>query len=168
MSPNNLAAALAEFRVTVQQIRDAYPGLTDEDLSDTFEGESLGLEAALLRTLRSAVEREATADALKEMARTMQARMARLAEGAQMLRAAVLNVMTEAGVKKIQAPDMSVSIGAGKQRVQVTDEELIPLDLCRTKIEPDKTKIGKALEAGQEVPGASLSNSVPVLTIRRS
>lgn len=168
MARVDLTGALSEFRAAVQAIHDAYPGLSDDDLADTIEGESGNLEAALLRTLRSAVEREATADALKEMARTMQARMARLAEGAQMLRAAVLNVMTEAGVKKIQAPDMSVSIGAGKQKVQVTDEDLIPLDLCRTKIEPDKAKIGKALEAGQEVPGASLSNSVPVLTIRRS
>lgn len=166
--PNNIPAALSEFRAAVQAIHDAYPGLTDDDLADTIEGESGDLEAVILRTLRSALEREATADALKEMGRTMQARMARLAEGAQMMRNAVLHAMTEAGIKKIPAPDMSVSIGAGKQKVQVTDEDLIPLDLCRTKIEPDKTKIGKALEAGQEVPGASLSNSVPVLTIRRS
>lgn len=164
----NLSAALSEFRAAVQAIHDAYPGLSDEDLADTVEGESGDLEQTILRTLRSALEREATAAALKEMADTMQARMKRLTEGAHNLRRAVLNVMTEAGVKKIAAPDMSVSIGKGKQKVQITDEEFVPLIFCRTRIEPDKAAIAKVLEAGGEVPGASLGNAAPTLTIRRS
>ena len=39
------------------------------------------------------------------------------------------------------------------------------VNLCETKIEPNKTKIKEALAAGP-VPGVELSNAEPTLSIR--
>lgn len=60
---------------------------------------------------------------------------------------------------------------AGSKSVQVFDETKIPAAFM-TKPEPpdpkpDKTAIGKALKAGEAVPGAVLSNGPPSLAIKR-
>lgn len=40
--------------------------------------------------------------------------------------------------------------------VDVFDAELVPLEFCRVKTEPDKTLIKEALQAGKEVAGARI------------
>jgi hypothetical protein len=42
------------------------------------------------------------------------------------------------------------------ERVEITAEQLIPIELCRIKQEPDKVAIKEKLKAGEEVPGAQI------------
>jgi hypothetical protein len=52
--------------------------------------------------------------------------------------------------------------------VHVTDVDALPVIMRREKtvIEPDKHALRAALEAGEEIPGAMLSNGMPVLTVK--
>jgi hypothetical protein len=150
------------------QLLDNFPDLTEDAdaLFDTLSGID-DFEEQCLAVLRNAIEREAMGRALAELIAGMQARKQRLEEGAKNLRNAVLHAMQETGQQRIKAPDFSVSIGAGKPKVMITEEAMIPEHLCRVKREPDKAAIGKALTSGQAVPGATLGNAAPFLSIHK-
>lgn len=166
--PNNLAAALSEFRATVQAIHDAYPGLTDDDLRDTCEGESGKLEDAIIASLRAAIEREACAAALGAMIEKMTARKSRFAEGAQALRVAALNAMIEAGLSSIPAPDLTVTVSQGRGKLVIPDTDAVPDIYCRIKREPDKKLIAALIhDTGGHPSWATFDNGQKILTVRR-
>jgi hypothetical protein len=157
--PAHLALATA--------IREAFPDESDGDLIDTIAGES-DLPDAIVAVLRAALEREAQAKAIKDelIARLIE-RARRLEDGAKSLRAAALQAMTEGGLKKVSAIDMSVSVGRGKARVIILDEMRVPDKFCKIVREPSKTLIAAELAAGREVDGATQGNVIPFLTIHR-
>ncbi len=163
----DLRRAVAIHRELVERIKAAFPAQTEESLADTIEGETQ-LDAAILATIRAALEREAMAEALGRMVEQMRARKDRLASGAETLRKAAKHAMTESGLTKLSAPDLTASVGNGPAKVVVTDEAALPEAYVRIKREPDKRAIGNALKDGHPVPGASLSNPEMQLTVRRS
>jgi hypothetical protein len=163
----NLLALVPAHRAIVAALRDAFPDESDDDLIDTIAGES-DLPGAVVAVLRAALEREAQAKAIKdELIARLTERARRLEDGATSLRAAALQAMQEAGLKKVSAIDMNVSVGRGKPRVIITDAGIIPFLLCRITREPSKTLIAAALQNGKDVPGATLGNPQPFLTIHR-
>jgi hypothetical protein len=158
--PAHLALATA--------IREAFPDESDGDLIDTIAGES-DLPDAIVAVLRAALEREAQAKAIKdELIARLTERARRLEDGAKSLRAAALQAMTEANLSSVKSIDMTISVGRGKGKVQITEPDLIPAALCRIIKEPNKAKIGKLLTSGTNVPGATLGNATPFLTVHRS
>ena len=164
---HNLLALVPAHRAIVSAIREAFPDESDDDLVDSIAGES-DLPDAIVAVLRAALEREAQAKAIKdELVARLTERARRLEDGARTMRAAALQAMQEAGLKKVSAIDMSISVGRGKPRVIITDAEVIPFPLCRIVREPNKTEIGKLLAEGTDVPGAALGNPQPFLTIHR-
>ena len=54
----------------------------------------------------------------------------------------------------------------GPQSVEIVDEGLLPEEFFRITKTPNKTLIGEKLKAGEDVPGAQLSNGGESLTIR--
>ena len=165
---SDLAPAVLNRLNLRDQLLDAYPELANDEaaLLDTLAGMD-GFEEQCAAALREALAREAMRDGLIELVRQMQARAERLNIGAEKLRAAVLQAMQSAGVPKLKAPDMSVSIGTPKRAVIITDAGLLPSTFVRIKHEPDKRAIAAALEAGKIVPGATLGNSTPFLQLHR-
>jgi len=164
----DLRALVPAHRAIVETIRAAFPDETDETLADTIEGES-DLPGAVVAVLRAALEREAQAKAIKdELIARLTERARRLEDGAKSLRAAVLQAMQEAGLPSIKSIDMTISIGRGKGKVQITEPDLIPSALCRIIKEPNKTEIGRLLAEGKTVPGACLGNGTSFLTVHRS
>jgi hypothetical protein len=157
-------------RALATAIRDAFPDESDDDLIDTIAGES-DLPDAIVAVLRAALEREAQAKAIKdELIARLLYRAHRLEDGAKSLRAAALQAMTEAGLPSIKAIDMSVSVGRGKPRVIITDPDLVPDALCKIVREPSKTLIAAAIKnfcGAKDIPGVTLSNPQPFLTIHR-
>ena len=109
------------------------------------------------------------ADRIREMfpAETMTARKRRFTEGARNLRLASLHAMEAVGLKKLAAPDMTVSVGTTRPKVLITDETAIPDDLCKLTRTPIKTDIAKAMAEGREVPGVTLGNPETHLTVHR-
>ena len=72
------------------------------------------------------------------------------------------------GKRTLRLPTATVSAVAGKQSVVITDAAALPFDMMSTKDPvPDKTAIRAELDAGRAVPGATLSNGTPSISIRR-
>lgn len=167
--PRDLGAAVSTHKALVEQVRAMFLSEDEESLADTIEGLTT-VDEAIFAVLRAAQEREAMALALREtIVKNMVARARRFEETAASMRLACLHAIHECGLKTpLRGPDFTVSVGVGKPKVIVKDEALLPDHLCRVKQrEPDKVAIGKALAAGQEVPGVELGNPMPSLSIHK-
>jgi hypothetical protein len=120
--------------------------------------------------MRQVAEREAHAKALGELITGMHERKQRLENGAKWLRAAVLHAMQEAGVPKIRAADMSLSVSPGKPKLVIVDETAVPAEFLRVKTEPDKKAIAEWLGQldAMSTPGwATWGNPVPYLSVHK-
>jgi len=137
---------------------------TDPDFVELMASETDILER-LRRILRAARHTEAQSEALAGIVKDNRERKARLDNKAERLRGVVLQAMSELGLKKLDGPDLTATVGSGKPKVVITDEAALPDDACVFKREPSKTAIAAALAEGP-VSGAEWSNSVPVLTVR--
>jgi hypothetical protein len=163
----DLRSLIPAHREIADRIRAMFPEESEENLADTIEGES-SLPGAIMIALRAAIEREANGKALGEIIETMVGRKRRLDEGARNIRLAALNAMSEGGLKKLAAPDLSVSVSYTKPKILLLDNgDSVPDEFCKIVRTPSKTDIAKAIAEGREVPGVTLSNPEPYLTVRR-
>ena len=157
----------AEWHRQREALLTAYPELlVDEDVFlDTLDGIT---EAAdfIAHWARQAREDEAMAKALRAMQADMTERYNRLEARADKRRSVALALMNAIGKKKIIRPDLTITVQAGRPAVRITDDAALPDEFCRTVRSPNKTAIRDALELGEPVPGAVLSNQEPTLTIR--
>lgn len=88
-----------------------------------------------------------------------------LAEHARRLRQAILDGFLESGAAGVETEHHSIGWSEGTAGAVVTGD--VPPEWMTTPApRPDLTKIAKALRAGQTVPGASLRNAAPHLTVR--
>jgi hypothetical protein len=160
----DLRQLVPAHQAIVDRIREMYPEATEDDLLDTIEGES-NLQDAIIAVMRHAIEREATGKALGDLIDRMTARKRRLEEGARSLRSAALQAMQESGLKKLPAPDFSLSVGQTKPKIIITDDKAVPDHFCKIERSPSKTMIADEFAAGRDVPGATRGNSTPFLTV---
>jgi hypothetical protein len=151
-------------QAVIDEIRVAGIDEDDSDFATLIESECDVLER-LRRIIRAARHAEAQSKALAEMQAEMRERKARFEKKADGLRAAVRWALGELGMKRLEAPDFTATLGSGKPKVIVTDDAALPDSLCRIKREPDKTALLAALQAGPVV-GAELGNAEPVITVR--
>ena len=115
---------------------------------------------------RKAREDEAMAEALRSIIDDMWTRKQRLSSRADKQRSLALCLMDAIGEKKIVRPDMTITVNAGRQKVIVTDENRVSDAFKKVVKTIDKTAIREALDTGETVPGAMLSNFTQTLTIR--
>jgi hypothetical protein len=148
------------------RLRDQMEAYGDEDLTlDMIEGETRLID--MIDALMSArAEDAAMAQALKAHQDDLAARKKRFEARADARKKLAQIALTEAGIRKLERPAYTASLSATPASVVITDDSALPDELCRIKREPDKTAIKKALQAGDEVRGASLSNGGETLTIR--
>lgn len=163
---NHLAVAVSNFRVIRDRIRAEEKDIDDVTLADTVEGLT-DLHEVLAAITRSALTDEALATGLKGRIREMQERLARLEERAGKRRQIARDAMLETAVKKITAPDFTVSLRPGTPSLVVVDEAAIPDEFW----EPQSPRLKRQelvveLKQGSAVPGAQLSNPEPVLSVR--
>jgi hypothetical protein len=148
--------AIQAAMVAAQQAISALPDDGDNVLLlNTIEGES-----DVLEVLDRVVE-HAVADAkLVELARE---RARRLEERAKRTRNVALQIIEALGVSPLERPVYTASVSYHRELGSLNEAEL-PDEWWRRA--PDKVAIAKALRAGQDIPGASLGNDAPRLTIR--
>lgn len=165
---NPLAATIRVVNELREKLKTEY-GLEDDDeaLVGTIEGET-DLGEQLARIARDAIRTEAMAKGLTELIKENQSRKTRLELRAEKLRAIVSWSMQEAGLKKIPAPDMTISLSMGKPPILLDEDIQVPEQFCRVEYEPDKRVIRDAIERGEHLPFARLGNPSPVLTIKRT
>ena len=134
-----------------------------EALADTLEGIST-LPEAIAAVYRSSLDDEQDCAAIAEQIKRLQARKKRLEERAERKQNLALWACQEGRLRRVDAPDFTLSVAASKGRVIITDEYELADVWCRIRREPDKKAIGDALRAGVDVPGAVLGN--PQATLR--
>ena len=97
----------------------------------------------------------------------LQARLDRLVDRASKRRQIAKDVTFDLGLKKITAPDFSASIRDGIPSLTVIDEAAVPTIYWQPG-EPrlKRQQLAYELKEGAEVPGVTLSNPEPVLSVR--
>lgn len=140
----------------------------DDDLAfvDTLDGETDTIKAAR-EAVRSIAAMEALSEAAAALSDRYRARSKDFSDRADRLRAALAHFMTEIAAPKLVLPEATIFMSNGARHlVGDPDVSLLPDQFVRTTRAPDRPAIKKALELGQELPGCSLSNAPPKLTIR--
>lgn len=158
---------LAVLERTIRDFIDANPELAeDEQLrADCLEGE-LDIDKVLARLVRHEREAAAMAGACETQSQELEIRRDRFALRGNAFRAAMLNVMDAADLRKFELPQATISVRSGQPSVVIVDEAVLPENVIRIKREPDRKAIKDALTSGADVPGAALSNGAPSLQIR--
>ncbi len=157
--------------VTIYQtIRDRIiaveSGIDEATLADTVEGVT-NLNEVLAAVVRSALIEEAMAEGLKGHISALQDRLERLLRRAAARREIVREAMLDVNLKKVTAPDFTLTLRAGSPGVVVMDENTIPEGYWEAR-EPrlDRSRLLTDLKYGVVVDGAMLSNPEPVLAVR--
>ncbi len=157
-----------EWRMQTKVLLEAHPDLDDRTLYDSIDGVTEFVEAMDWLVRAEALNVEAIVG-LKDRLTQNKDRLSRFERGNEALRDRMKNAMELAGETALKLPEATLSIRAGKARVIVTDESLLPPHLMtQPKLVPDKLKIVAALaNHPTAVSGAEMSNAEPILTIRR-
>ncbi|MGB9021569.1 MAG: siphovirus Gp157 family protein, partial [Pseudolabrys sp.] len=134
--------------------------------ADTVEGLT-DLHEIVTAIIRSALTDEALVTGLKCRIADMQGRLDRLQDRASKRRQIAKDVMVELDLKKVTAPDFTVSIRPGMPSLLVIDEAAVPSIYWEPR-EPrlNRQELANDLKQGAEIAGVALSNPEPVLSVR--
>lgn len=163
------ARNLSQASLAYQQLKRLLienEGLADGEptLADTLEG-ATDLQDLCIAACREVEQIDADVAALEMIIADKQARKQRFADKRTAIRTAIAEAMLDAGLKKIVAPDMTISAAISGGSVIIDDAAALPAELVVMTRRPDKAAIKTALAKGQAVAGASLSNGVPTIRI---
>src|SRR3974390_1035952 len=122
---NQLNFASFQYRALRDRIRAQDPQIDEQTLADTVEGLT-DLHEIIQAVVRPALMDEALAAGLKGRITDMQDRLNRLQDRASKRRQIAKDVMVELDLKKITAPDFTVSIRPGTPALMVINEEAVP------------------------------------------
>ena len=161
-----LEFAATTYRTIRDRIRAQDPQIDEQTLADTVEGLT-DLHEIVAAIVRAALADEALATGLKGRIAEMQHRLERLQDCAAKRRQIAKDVMIELDVKKITAPDFTVSVRPGMPSLLVLDEAAVPSIYW----EPHQPRLNRQglvndLKQGAEISGVTLSNPEPVLSVR--
>jgi hypothetical protein len=162
----NLEFAAITYRAIRNRIRADDPQIDEQTLADTVEGLT-DLHEIVTAIIRSALTDEALAAGLKGRIADMQERLDRLQDRASKRRQIAKDVMVELDLKKITAPDFTVSIRPGMPSLLVLDETAVPSIYWQPSA-PRLNRQGllSELKEGADIKGVALSNPEPVLSVR--
>jgi hypothetical protein len=158
----------AQFiRVEISRLVDANPELAEDgDLRlDMIEGETDALRF-IGKALSARQEAVSMQEAIKARVADLSERAARYGRKADAMKRLIKSVMQSADLDKLELPEATLSIAKPRSSVEVTDLDALPQGYFRLKKEADKTAIKKAIEAGEEIPGAVLSLGDESLMVR--
>jgi hypothetical protein len=161
-----LEFAAITYRTIRDRIRTEDPQIDDQTLADTVEGLT-DLHEIVAAIVRATLADEALATGLKGRIAEMQDRLDRLQDSAAKRRQIAKDVMLELDIKKITAPDFTVSIRPGMPSLLVLDEAAVPSIYWEPR-EPRLNRQGllNELKVGADIQGVALSNPEPVLSVR--
>ena len=151
------------------QIRDllmSYPELADDEelRADTVEG-ATDFKEIVERLLNREKEAETLVEGIGKRVNDLVGRRNKLKDRQQSIRSVILSLMQSVDLRKLELPEATVSVIRTGPSVQIVNEELVPDTLCRFKREVSKTAVKEALNAGEYVPGAILTNGNVTLRI---
>jgi hypothetical protein len=166
MHTHDVVLELARFTELRRRLLEIEPDLDEQTLFDTLEG-STDLREVIGCIVRSALDDEALLGGLKLRLDDMKDRMGRIAAAADRKRQLALTAMEEADIDKIVEPDFTITAKASPPAVVITNEPDIPESFWLPQPPKlDRRSILDALKSGQSVPGAELSNTRIILSVR--
>jgi len=162
----NLEFAAIAYRTIRDRIQAEDPTIDEQTLADTVEGLT-DLHEIVAAIVRAALADEALATGLKGRIAEMQDRLDRLLDCAAKRRQIAKDVMVELDLKKITAPDFTVSIRPGMPALLVLDGAAVPSIYWEPR-EPrlNRQELLTELKGGADIQGVALSNPEPVLSVR--
>jgi hypothetical protein len=167
MKPIRLDAE--RIHIAIGALIAEYPELADDEelRADTLEGE-VGLNDFIGRIIRRMQDRRIFVEGVDAVMEEYTARRERAMREIEAHRALILKLMLAADLAKIELPEATVSTRKVAPKVVIDDEAAIPADFLITKTvkTPDKPAVKFALESGEAVPGAHLTNGYVGLTVR--
>lgn len=133
---------------------------------DMIEGET-DLAEACCAVLEETIEDETLLAGVEATIKLMQERKSRLERSIETRRNIILMAMEKAGLGTIKGALATLSVRETPSKVVVGEEGLIPARFWKPS-DPklDKAALKAALDAKEQVPGASLSNGGVSLSIR--
>ena len=158
---------LTQLRAAHAAIMEADTNLEIDDdfLSDIIEGQTDAFEI-MERLVIERRESLANGEAMDKLANDYAALSDRWTARAEARRKLMGLVLDATGLRKMQTPAGTVSVSAGRVSLVLADDFTPPQGYARTRIEPDKTAIKAALEAGETMLGASLVTGKPIVQVR--
>src|SRR6476620_5815016 len=162
----NLEFSTIHYRAIRDRVRGEDPQIDEQTLADTVEGLT-DLHEIVAAIIRSALTDEALATGLKCRITEMQDRLDRLQDRASKRRQIAKGVMIELDLKKITAPDFTVSVRPGTPSLLVLDEAVVPSIYWQPSA-PRLNRQGllSELKEGTDINGVALSNPEPILSVR--
>lgn len=172
MADRDAVSTLETERRAAEALRETLakmPGIDDETVRDTIEGET-GLHEAIADVVATLTDAETMSAGLAVMIEKFEARKARYEARTDFLRSAIEQAMVIGELRKLELPDCTLSLSQRPRQVVIIDEAKLPARFWKQP-EPviDKRALAEALKSTAEnVPGAVLSNGAVSLTIRRA
>ena len=163
---DQLTLAAISYRSLRDRLRAEDPQIDEQTLADTVEGLT-DLHEIVTAIIRSALTDEALVTGLKCRIGDMQGRLDRLQDRASKRRQIAKDVMVELDLKKITAPDFTVSIRPGTPALLVLDEAAVSSIYWEPR-EPrlNRQELLSELKEGAQIEGVAISNPEPVLSVR--
>ena len=155
-------------RLQVENLKIIHPEILadDEAWLATLESET-DFNEILTTIVRRIEDAKALVIGTKDRFEELRARKDRFEHRVETLRELAFKIMQAADLPKVELPEATLSLRAGTQQlIGESDPAELPDELCKISRSPDRTAIKDALKTGKMVPGFSLSNSTPSLTIR--
>ncbi len=159
---NSLYSLTEQYR-SLMVLADSETDIPEEVLRDTLEGLGGEVQIKAANVARFVANQDAMATAIEDASVAMADRAKRLRKRNEYLRNYLLTHMQLAGIKKLDSPELVVSVKANPSKVIVFDEAAVPADLKRwtppappPALVPDKKLIADAIKAGTDVPGCRL------------
>ena len=163
---DQLTIAAGTYAFIRDRIRAEDPRIDEQTLADTVEGLT-DLHEIIAAIVRAALADEALATGLKSRVAEMDERLNRLQDRAAKRRQIVKEVMVELDIKKVTAPDFTVSLRAGMPALLVLDEAVVPSIYWQPSAPRlDRQGLLSELKGGAEIDGVALSDPEPVLSVR--
>lgn len=156
------------LRQSIENLKIAYPELLEDDEAwlSALESET-SFNEVLTSVIRKIEDTKALVVGTKDRLDELKARVDRFDVRVFRLRELVWKLMQAADLKKVELPEATLSLRAGQpQLIGDFDLSTTPEQFHRATYSIDKTAIKEALKTGETVPGYSLSNSPPSITIR--
>jgi len=162
MNPASLTESWKRLREGL--LRD-HPDIDEETLRDTLDGMT-GAADLVESLIMDSEEDKALVAGLKDHIAALTRRKERIADRAAKRKAAALTLMQELGLKKLVRPAFTVTVSAGPAGTRIVDEAALPSWAWRPQPAVlDTQTIRARLLAGEEVPGAALSNGAEHLRV---
>jgi hypothetical protein len=163
---DTLSFSAIYYKAVRERVRSEDPHIDEQCLADTLEGIS-DLPEILTAIVRAALTDEALANGLKGRISEMEDRLNRLRERAAKRRQIVKDTMVAVDLKKLEAPDFTVSVRPGIASLVILE----PTEVPSLYWEPGEPRLNRKellsdLKHGVEIAGAALSDPEPVLSVR--